>query len=501
MPQQFKLKKSNIQKCIWRIFISCGILCMKSFSGFAQCSYDNAQIATWEAPLERGDSLVTDCIQGGEFVRVSNMVKDSVYEISTCGINDFDAEITIYPEGGGDFVDYGYGDCLIVFIPPVTGTYDILVDEYGCLDNNGCASLKLKKTNCTPIQFAFVDFYPQNPICPGEEIMIDAFTYPYEGDYSYEWFFYDDFFVSEDPYIFRTFDSSGTYEFHLFITDKCGHDFFVEDTVVVDADLQLQYADMNIHPLESCPDDTITFNALYEGGFSDYDFLWALGNNDTVVNDDYFYYAYSALGAYPVSLTLTNRCGSDITLHDTVNVGSAFFLEDTVLSITPNPAFPYDSASFRCNADSLLYHWSFDDGDTSTLRELSRYYTMSGNYPIALTLTDTVCKMDTTFYDTLLVDEIVSGQTLPADNLSPVATVLPNPNKGQFFVRLHQEEISVPVLIQINSLNGEIIYHRTLRDPDVRQLYIDLSGVAPGIYFLQLHGVKTEMINKQLLIH
>ncbi|MGC9331016.1 MAG: hypothetical protein ACP5DZ_03965, partial [Bacteroidales bacterium] len=140
----------------------------------AQCDYDNTLEATWTAPGSIGDSVYTDCIYAGKFIRVTGMVSGELYQISTCGNTNFDSQITIYPAGGGSPVDYNDDACgvqsEIIFIPPSNGDYDILIDEYYCGPaNTTCMYLLVKKIPCPAIEYDNM-YVSTNAVCPGDNV-------------------------------------------------------------------------------------------------------------------------------------------------------------------------------------------------------------------------------------------------------------------------------------------------------------------------------------------
>lgn len=120
-------------------------------SSQAQCPNDNSLYDILPAPSTIGASVGGgDCIFGGEYYRVTNMVAGNTYRISTCGAGTtFDTKITVYAQSGGASLAYNDDFCdlasELVFTPTVTGNYHILVDEWGfgddCLDNIDCAEL------------------------------------------------------------------------------------------------------------------------------------------------------------------------------------------------------------------------------------------------------------------------------------------------------------------------------------------------------------------------
>ena len=117
------------------------------------CGYDNTLHATINAPtiLNQIVSPTNNCINGGKFVRVNNLIAGNVYRISTIGIDTFDTVLSIFSEGGGNPVAYNDDasststiQSEIYFNPFVSGNYDILIDQFGCTTNQLCASLQVE---------------------------------------------------------------------------------------------------------------------------------------------------------------------------------------------------------------------------------------------------------------------------------------------------------------------------------------------------------------------
>ncbi|MBC7522978.1 MAG: T9SS type A sorting domain-containing protein [Flavobacterium sp.] len=118
---------------------------------FDLCGYNNNLYTAIPAPtiLNQIVSPSSNCTYGGEFVRVYDLIAEKTYRISTIGANNFDTQITIYPEGGGDAVGFNddWGASLqseIYFTPILSGSYDVLINEYGCSNNQLCASLEVE---------------------------------------------------------------------------------------------------------------------------------------------------------------------------------------------------------------------------------------------------------------------------------------------------------------------------------------------------------------------
>jgi hypothetical protein len=116
----------------------------------ALCSYNNSLYTTIAGPtaINQTISSSSNCTYGGEYVRVTGLVAGRIYKISTCGVNNFDTEISISTAGGGQAVTHNDDWCgfqsQILFNPLTSGNYDILIDEYGCLTITLCASVSVE---------------------------------------------------------------------------------------------------------------------------------------------------------------------------------------------------------------------------------------------------------------------------------------------------------------------------------------------------------------------
>ena len=115
------------------------------------CGYNNTFSTTITAPttLNTIVSPFPNCTYGGEYVRVNNLTAGRTYRISTIGVDNFDTQITIYPAGGGNAVAFNddWNDSFqseIYFTPFVSGNYDILINQLGCLPDTVCASLEVE---------------------------------------------------------------------------------------------------------------------------------------------------------------------------------------------------------------------------------------------------------------------------------------------------------------------------------------------------------------------
>jgi hypothetical protein len=106
-------------------------------AGRSLCGNDNTYVGWGNAPTVVGSSITGNDMEGGDYITVFGMQANRSYRISTCGQNDFDTQLTIYPSGGGNAVAHNDDACAnnqseIIFCPTSSGNYDILLDEWDC---------------------------------------------------------------------------------------------------------------------------------------------------------------------------------------------------------------------------------------------------------------------------------------------------------------------------------------------------------------------------------
>lgn len=125
--------------------LSVGILLLLFITVKAQCPYDNSFHSN--ASLSACPATVNvNCIEGGEYVSI-NVIQGKQYTFSTCANSSFDTEITLYNSSGTTVYAYNDDACgyqsILSWNATFTGTLHVLIDEYGCLSNNGCTDLEI----------------------------------------------------------------------------------------------------------------------------------------------------------------------------------------------------------------------------------------------------------------------------------------------------------------------------------------------------------------------
>ncbi|MFC2136554.1 PKD domain-containing protein [Bacteroidota bacterium] len=234
--------------------------------------------------------------------------------------------------------------------------------------------------------------------CPTEEFYFYA-----SGFNSYLWNFGDGS-TDTNYYAYHQYSSVGTYVVTLTVTDACGNDSTITDSVEVTDDLPFSgYPYIYLSPHIGCPGTLFSMSADY--GYEDYH--WDFGDGNTSA-ERYADHVYAAPGKYYITLTLTDECGIDSSIVDSVEVSDDLPFQGTpYLSINPTEVCPYTDVYFSTSSGYSAYEWSLGNGETSDMYYGTTEYTTTGEYIISVTITD-VCGNDTVLFDTVyVVDDLL----------------------------------------------------------------------------------------------
>jgi hypothetical protein len=74
--------------------------------------------------------------------------------------------------------------------------------------------------------------------------------------------------------------------------------------------------------------------------------------------------------------------------------------------------------------------------------------------------------------------------------------VFPNPSRGIFIVSTQQPFVDMPIQLQVFNPFGQEVYSNTIRKRGTLYEHINLPGLAPGIYILNITGRKVFISHK-----
>lgn len=195
----------------------------------------------------------------------------------------------------------------------------------------------------------------------------------------------------------HTYTESGVYPITLIVYDANG----CSDSYVDTIRSKLPFVDFIADDTIPCVGQLVTFTELATGtGIS---FLWDFGDGttSTLANPAH---AYSTLGSFTVSLTVTDYYGCVVVVEK-----PAFIIAETI-----NADFDFDIVIANCNyslvqfnsiiEDSICsFYWNFGDGGTSTDPNPLYPYLTAGSFDVSLTVID--CNdCETTIYKSGYID-------------------------------------------------------------------------------------------------
>ncbi|MCH8317130.1 MAG: PKD domain-containing protein, partial [Bacteroidetes bacterium] len=302
--------------------------------------------------------------------------------------------------------DFGDGDTANLqsnkHIYDTAGSYIVtLTATNGCGSSETITDTIVIDTNVTFPNWITLDFDP-SPACPGAPKNFNV----QGGQYlSYVWDFGDFSPVvsTTKNWIDHIYNDTGSFPVSVIVTNYCGKDTTLVDTVVIDNNVPIPNW-VNMWPSQdtACPGDEVFFGT--DQGFATY--LWNFGDGDSAMGQAWAVHTYDTLGNFTAFVTIINYCGLDTTLSTPVVVtNTAGFPDWLALDIFPNPVCPGDIVALSSNDGYQLHLWNFGDGDSTmtTGSQIQHQYDSVGSYPVSLGLING-CNDTTTLFDTIVVN-------------------------------------------------------------------------------------------------
>jgi len=283
---------------------------------------------------------------------------------------------------------------------------------------------------------------------------------------NWQWDFGDGSPVSNEQSPVHTYDSTGTYDVCLVVTNEFGIDTVCQAVAVVVG--QAPVADFTA----SIAGETgeVVFTDASTNTPTSWDWAFGDGNVSTDQNPTH---TYAASGTYTVQLIAGNDFGSDTTSQMiTVTVGQAPVADFTISIQGETGEVVFTDAS--TNAPTS-WDWAFGDGNVSTDQNPTHAYAASGTYTVQL-IAGNDFGTDTASQEVTVV--VTSINDLPNGSQLLIA---PNPFGAQLNLQLTNWTQQAAELL-IYDAAGRLQHRTTLRD----QVQINTAQWARGIYHYQL---------------
>jgi PKD repeat protein len=182
---------------------------------------------------------------------------------------------------------------------------------------------------------------------------------------------------------------------------------------------------------------------------------------------------------YSATLTASNQAGQNkssqvdiINVLSEPSVGFGFILDTNAATVSFN----------NYSTDASSYTWDFGDGTTSADQNPTHLYAALGNYTVALTAYN-ACGETTA---TQQVQISVTGTQDLAQN--EVFTVFPNPNTGNFWVKMPENLHAAVQFMLYNELGQKVQQVQLPANAHDRLYYFEDLDLAAGFYLLEINS-------------
>lgn len=200
----------------------------------------------------------------------------------------------------------------------------------------------------------------------------------------------------------------------------------------------------------------------------------------------------SPIGGNTQTLTITEGG----TYQVAVTKNSVTKTDEVVVTVNPDA-----SASFTTNINNLqvtfnntstnanAYTWNFGDGNTSNDVNPTHTYANAGTYTVTLNAISSFGCANDSFQANVTVTAPTTALT---EDLARVAQIFPNPNNGQFALRLN-EIPQANSFIYIYDVQGKLVWSQLIKE---RENIITLPVCKSGIYAIRLQSEKGNFVGK-----
>lgn len=294
----------------------------------------------------------------------------------------------------------------------------------------------------------------------------------------YEWDFGDGN-SSRDAAPTHAYTTAGEYAVRLIVENDCGRD---TSTQLILAGSPPQAA-FRLDAPNGCTPHIVRFEDVSSGIYDNYQWSFP-GGEPATSTDPNPQVLYRQAGTYPVTLILRGALGNDTLVQP----------EAVKVRTFPEPAFEYELRGAGTVAFNNLsegagsYLWNFGDGSVSREENPVHTYSESGVYQVTLNAQNENCA--SAVNQTLLI--VLTGTA--AAPLPPELRIFPNPARDVLWIAVDAPAL-LPLKGRLFTAAAQPVLEITLQSDQG----LDVSRLAPGIYFLVLESEQGKWIAKVVL--
>ena len=235
----------------------------------------------------------------------------------------------------------------------------------------------------------------------------------------YSWFWdFDGDGTSTQQNPTHTFNTQGTYDCELEVTDDCGNTD--TDTVTITVNPGLSCDAGGPYSGDIC--DPVQFDGSASGGHGGNSFSWTFGDGDSGSGEDPSH-QYDSDGTYTATLTVTDSEGDTVSDTATVSISTSPVTADAGGPYSGSTCDPIQfSGSATGGCTPYTWSWDFDDGGSGSGQFPTHQYSSDGTYTVTLTVTSADGDSD---QDTSTVS--INTDPVTVDAGGPYSDVVGNP--------------------------------------------------------------------------
>jgi PKD repeat protein len=228
--------------------------------------------------------------------------------------------------------------------------------------------------------------FTYSPAAPsvGEMVTFTATALGGTGPYSYSWTFGDGG-AGQGQIVSRPYASPGTFTVILTVTDIAQRSTTVSKSIVITPVLA---AGFTFSPTNPVIEEVVTFTATASGGTPPYTIGWTFGDGGTGTGGTATH-AYASPGNFIVSVRVDDSVGHTVTVSKPIPVSPLLRTDFTYIPLDPVVGEDVDFTATTTGGTGPYTHaWSFGDGSTALVREVTHAYGAVGSYTVVLTVSD-----------------------------------------------------------------------------------------------------------------
>lgn len=183
----------------------------------------------------------------------------------------------------------------------------------------------------------------------------------------------------------HTYSTNGWYDITQIVSNSCGPNDTIIDSVLICVPANASFTS-NASGFNSSFTDASTYTTSWNWDFGD-------GNNSTLQNP---LHTYATMGWYDVTLIVSNFCGPNDTIVDSVLICTP----PIAGAFTPSNLNTVTASFIDGSSNATSWNWDFGDGTTSMSQNPTHNYLSNGTYSVCLIVSnlcgaDTLCNMVT----------------------------------------------------------------------------------------------------------